>query len=86
MIDAYAWFDSGDHKIQGETLDMYVAKNKGFDVDSLSLGVENPVNVGSGSGGLGSGRVEFQKLNVSKKTDRHDQPSRKPWPELCRLT
>ena len=69
MIDAYAWFDSSENKIEGETLDRYVATKKGFNVDSFSFGVENPVNVGSGSSGLGSGRAEFQKINISKKTD-----------------
>lgn len=69
-IDGYIWFSQGGkHAIEGETLDSFVATKKGFDIESFGWGVTNPVNVGSGSGGLGSGRAEFEKLTFTKKTD-----------------
>lgn len=69
-IDAYIWFSpGGDHKVEGETLDSFVSTQKGFDIETFSWGVTNPVNVGSGSSGLGSGRAEFEKLTFTKKTD-----------------
>ena len=68
-IDAYCWFKSNENKIEGETLDDFVKKNKGFDIETFGFGVTNVVNVGSGSSGLGSGRAEFDKFTFTKKTD-----------------
>ena len=69
-IDGYIWVKPGGaHKIEGETLDSYVLTEKGFDIETFSWGVTNPVNVGSGSSGLGSGRAEFEKMTFTKKTD-----------------
>lgn len=68
-IDAYCWFESSENKIEGETLDSFVKTKKGFDVETFAWGVTNPVNVGSGSSGLGSGRAEFEKFTFTKKTD-----------------
>ncbi len=68
-IDAYGWFVGGAHTIEGETLDDTVSANKGFDIIDFSFGVENTVNVGSSSGGLGSGRVELDRFEFTKNMD-----------------
>lgn len=68
-IDAYCWFECSENKIEGETLDAFVKDKKGFDIETFAFGVTNPVNVGSGSSGLGSGRAEFEKFTFTKKTD-----------------
>lgn len=73
MLDAYGFFGDGKSKtaegLAGETLDEVIAKSGGFDVHDFSFGVENVVNVGSSSGGLGSGRVELERVEFSKNTD-----------------
>jgi len=69
MLDAYAWVVGGNPKIEGETMDEEVSKKKGFDIHDFSFGIENAVNVGSSSGGLGSGRVELERLEFTKNTD-----------------
>jgi len=66
-IDAYAWYVGGG--IEGETMDEKVKANKGFDIFDFSFGVENTVNVGSATGGLGSGRVQLDRVEFSKNTD-----------------
>jgi type VI secretion system secreted protein Hcp len=68
-IDAYGWFVGGKSAIEGETNDEEIKKKKGFDIEDFSFGVQNQVNVGSASGGLGSGRVELDKLEFTKNTD-----------------
>lgn len=69
-IDAYGWFIGGNPAIAGETLDETVnKKHKGFDVLEFEFSVQNEVNVGSASGGLGSGRANFEKLKIKKRTD-----------------
>ena len=75
MLDAYGWFGKGDGSgIIGETLDETVPGKKGFDIHDFSFGVENVVNVGSSSGGLGSGRVELERVEFSKNTDTATTP------------
>jgi len=68
-IDAYGWFVGGNPKIEGETLDEAVKKEKGFDIIEFGFAVQNEVNVGSSSGGLGSGRAALEKLTLKKRTD-----------------
>lgn len=69
MIDSYGWFKGGPKEIKGETNDETVKKNNGFDIIDFSFGVENQVNVGSASGGLGSGRVQLERFEFSKNMD-----------------
>ena len=69
MIDAYAWFVGGKKAIKGETNDKTVKAKNGFDLIDFSFGVENQVNVGSSSGGLGSGRVQLDRFEFSKNMD-----------------
>ncbi len=69
MADLYGWFVGGNPKIEGETLDEEAKKTKAFDIEDFTFGVENPVNVGSASGGLGSGRVVMERLEINKRTD-----------------
>ncbi len=68
-IDGYCWFVCSENAIEGETLDSFVKTKKGFDIETFAFGVTNPVNVGSGTSGLGSGRAEFEKFSFTKKTD-----------------
>ena len=44
-------------------------RKNGFDLIDFSFGVENQVNVGSSSGGLGSGRVALDRFEFSKNMD-----------------
>lgn len=67
-IDIYGWAKKGD-PIKGETQDELVKKDHGFDMIDFSFGVENVVNVGSTSGGLGSGRVTLDRFEFSKAMD-----------------
>ncbi|MDR6265574.1 MULTISPECIES: type VI secretion system tube protein Hcp [Rhodobacterales] len=69
MIDAYAWFVGGNPQPKGETNDKTAKEKDGFDVIDFSFGVENQVNVGSSSGGLGSGRVQLDRMEFTKNTD-----------------
>ena len=69
MIDAYAWFVGGNPAIKGETNDKTVKEKNGFDLIDFSFGVENQVNVGSSSGGLGSGRVALDRFEFTKNMD-----------------
>ncbi|MEM7440307.1 MAG: type VI secretion system tube protein Hcp [Pseudomonadota bacterium] len=69
MIDAYGWFKGGNPTIKGETNDKQAKEKDGFDILEFGFGVENIVNVGSSSGGLGSGRAVLEKLTISKFTD-----------------
>lgn len=69
MIDAYGWFVGGNPKLEGETNDKQAKEKKGFDVQEFAFGIENIVNVGSASGGLGSGRAQLEKLTIKKNTD-----------------
>lgn len=69
MIDAYAWFVGGNPTIVGETNDKAAKEKKGFDVLDFAFGVENIVNVGSATGGIGSGRATLEKLTITKYTD-----------------
>lgn len=69
MIDAYGWFKGGKIVPKGETQDSRAAKEGGFDVIDFSFGLENPVNVGSASGGLASGRASFERMVINKYTD-----------------
>ena len=68
-IDAYVYFEGDTNAIKGETLDAEMSQKNGFDIEAFGFGITNPVNVGSGTGGLGSGRAEFEKFTFTKKTD-----------------
>ena len=41
-----------------------------IDVQSYSLGVSNPVSIGSATGGAGAGKASFSALNILKRVDR----------------
>jgi type VI secretion system secreted protein Hcp len=57
--------------LEGETQDMEMAKLKPrpFDLKDWTFGLQQAVNVGSSSGGVGVGRVEFQPFQVTKNID-----------------
>jgi type VI secretion system secreted protein Hcp len=60
-------------KIESPTLDgESTAKDfeKQIELYSFSLGASNPVTVGSGTGGMSSGRVSVSSFNIMKKTDK----------------
>ncbi|MBV9879081.1 MAG: type VI secretion system tube protein Hcp [Gemmatirosa sp.] len=43
---------------------------KKIEIYSFSWGASNPVTVGSGSGGMSSGKVSISSFNIMKKTDK----------------
>ena len=62
-------------EIEGETQDkvMRNEKPRPFDLSNWSFGVTQEVNVGSGSGGIGAGKVVFDSFKVTKAIDKASQ-------------
>ena len=56
-------------KIEGETNDDEMKKEKAIELQSFSVGVTNTLMPGSGSGGLGAGKCDWQGCNASKSAD-----------------
>jgi type VI secretion system Hcp family effector len=77
-LDAFLQFVKGTNPgavdIKGETQDQEMLKNckdnPPFDLSTWSFSVSQQVNVGSGTGGIGTGKVEFQPFSVDKQIDR----------------
>lgn len=69
MLDGYMYFKGGKNPVECESLDDVIVKKKGCLIQNFGFGVTNPTNVGSGTGGLGSGRAEFEKFTATKATD-----------------
>jgi type VI secretion system Hcp family effector len=40
-----------------------------FEIKDFSFGVESPTTIGSGTGGAGSGKVQFDEFTIQKTTD-----------------
>lgn len=55
---------------EGETKDQTFAPLKAIELDSFSLGVENPTTIGSASSGAGAGKAKFQSFEVTKFVDK----------------
>jgi type VI secretion system secreted protein Hcp len=68
-FDSFMYFEGGDPKIEGETTDDKFKDKKAFELYSFSWGASNPVTVGSGTTGMGSGKVSLSSFNIMKKTD-----------------
>lgn len=67
-FDAFMYIP-GESKLEGETQDDAMAKQKAFEILSFEIGAENNINIGSISSGGGAGKATFKELTVTKKTD-----------------
>lgn len=67
--DAFMWLEGGAPESKGETTDHAYAAKHAFEIFSFSLGLSNPVTLGSQSGGAGAGKVIFSSFSIMKKTD-----------------
>ncbi|MDO6590541.1 Hcp1 family type VI secretion system effector [Loktanella sp. D2R18] len=67
-FDTFLYFPN-QSLVVGESLDAEMSKKKAFEISDFSFGVENTVNLGSGSGGAGSGKANFSEFEVNKLTD-----------------
>jgi type VI secretion system secreted protein Hcp len=73
-VDAFLQFKKpGDNAVSltGETKDknMKAAAPAPFEITSWSFGVNNPLSMGSASGGAGAGKVNFDSFTISKQID-----------------
>jgi len=70
-IDAFLWFEKPQNarEIKGESQDEEYKKLNSIEVTSFSFGIENPTNIGSSSGGAGSGKAVLGKFTIEKLTD-----------------
>jgi len=73
--DAFLQFkEVGDNAVvlNGETKDkiMSALNPIPFEIAEWSFGASNKLNIGSGSGGAGAGKVEFAAFNVTKAIDK----------------
>ena len=72
-IDSFIAFRSpgpGGVAIEGESLDSEMQKEKAFQISNFSWGAENPLDVTSGTGGAGLGKMNFKELSFDKQFDR----------------
>jgi type VI secretion system secreted protein Hcp len=72
-FDCYMYFEEpkdGAVLPEGETTDDEFSKKKAFEIYSFSWGASNPMSLGSGSGGAGTGKVQFSDFNVMKRFDK----------------
>ena len=74
-VDAFLQFTKeGDNavKLSGETRDktMSAMSPVPFEIKNWSFGASNKLNIGSGTGGAGAGKVDFDAFNVSKDIDK----------------
>ncbi len=75
-LDAFLQFNDGGNPgapvLDGETQDLDMKKLKPipFDLSTWSFTVAQQVNVGSATGGIASGKVEFQPFSVEKQIDQ----------------
>jgi type VI secretion system secreted protein Hcp len=61
---------AGDQQIQGESNDVTFQGTKGWtEINSFSMGVENPTTIGSQTGGAGVGKAKFDELEINKDVD-----------------
>jgi len=81
-IDAYMWFQNYD----GTYLDSesqvdfsaerqlsaidFPPNDNLFEIDTYSLGIAQVLSIGSQSAGVGAGKVTFDPLSITRKTDR----------------
>ena len=68
-IDAFIWFKGGNPPANGETTDKTYSGKKAFEIHSFSFGGNNPVTIGSQSGGAGAGKVTLSPFSIMKVTD-----------------
>lgn len=72
-FDCYMFFEEpggGAVLPEGETTDNEFKEKKAFEIYSFSWGANNPVSIGSGSGGASSGKVAHSSFNVMKRFDK----------------
>jgi type VI secretion system secreted protein Hcp len=67
--DAFMWIKGASPEIKGETQDKVYSQKHAFEIYSFSWGASNPTTMGSGSKGLGAGKVHISSFNIMKKTD-----------------
>ncbi|MEL6205800.1 MAG: type VI secretion system tube protein Hcp [Pseudomonadota bacterium] len=70
-VDAYLYLTGGTNgiKVEGETNDDAMSKKKAIEVLSYSIGMSNPINVGSATGGLTAGKADFSGLSIMHQVD-----------------
>ncbi|SFO84545.1 type VI secretion system secreted protein Hcp [Cohaesibacter marisflavi] len=66
--DAFLYFKDKD-KPHGETLDSFMGKHDAFELSEFGFGAENTANIGSATGGGGSGKATFKPFTIKKRTD-----------------
>ena len=78
-LDAFLQFTKGGGvaapEIEGETLDremqrLHPKPNTPFDIQNWSFGVSQDVNIGSATGGIGAGKVNFDPFKITKAIDK----------------
>jgi type VI secretion system secreted protein Hcp len=55
--------------VEGETQDTYYKPKKAIEISSFRWSAQNPVSVGTASGGAGAGKAQFGDLTVEKAVD-----------------
>ncbi|WP_425093564.1 Hcp family type VI secretion system effector [Tropicimonas sp. S265A] len=70
-VDAYFYLKGGTNgvKVEGETKDDLMSKEKAMEVLSYSFSAANPINVGSATGGLTAGKADFSGLSIMHQLD-----------------
>lgn len=70
-VDSFFYLTGGTNglKVEGETKDDALSKQKAIEVLSYSLGASNPINVGSATGGLTAGKADFTGLTMMHQVD-----------------
>jgi type VI secretion system secreted protein Hcp len=74
-VDAFLQFKGGGaagHDIEGETYDKTMRNMKPlpFDIQNWNFGITQDVNIGSASGGIGAGKVNFNPFKITKAIDK----------------
>jgi type VI secretion system secreted protein Hcp len=71
-FDAFLYFEgksSSGLEVKGETTDATYKSKGALEISRFALGANNPVTIGSHSGGSGGGKVAISSFSVMKKTD-----------------
>jgi len=71
-VDAFIWFKnpSAGSVPEGDTKDPTFSKEKAFEIEHFSFGVENATTIGSATGGAGAGKIKFNEFTIRRTTDK----------------